>query len=139
MRSLLWLALAAAVTFLVNFLLGSLLWITLPSAVIPGAGCLLALFRAFLWGLLLAPTVMVLSMAMLPHSWTLLLEGEAYVLAAFFALLVPVYVVQESLGGGVFRRYGRALLINVKGNLVVAIVLAVAACYEAIEVILMSR
>ena len=40
---------------------------------------------------------------------------------------------------GVLRRYRRAVLMNVKGNLVVAIVLAVAACYEAVEVILMSR
>jgi hypothetical protein len=59
--------------------------------------------------------------------------------SSFFALLVPVYIVQESLGGSVLARYGRALLINVKGSLVVAIMLAVAACYEAVEVILMSR
>jgi hypothetical protein len=73
---------------------------------------------------------------MLPHSFTLLLEGHAYVIAAFFGLLVLVYLFRKAEGPGLARRYGRALLLNVKGNLWVAIVLAVAAIYEAVEVIL---
>ena len=36
-------------------------------------------------------------------------------------------------------RFGEALVLNLKANVLVAIVLAVAACYEAFEVILMSR
>ena len=42
-------------------------------------------------------------------------------------------------GGGVWRRYGRALMMNLKAMMLVAIVLLTAACYEAVEVILMSR
>jgi hypothetical protein len=99
----------------------------------------MAVLRATLWGLLLAPTFVLLSLGMLPHCATLLLEGEGYILAAFFGLLVPIYMLEPEQGVGVWRRYGRALMMNLKAMLLVAIVLATAACYEAVEVILMSR
>jgi hypothetical protein len=127
---------AAVTTFVINFTLGSFAVITLPSVIVPGVGVLVAAFRALLWGLLLAPSFAILSRAMLPHSITLLLEGEAYVIATFFGLLILVYLFRKSEGPGPARRYGRALLMNVRGNLLVAVVLASAAIYEAIEVIL---
>ncbi|UCG47089.1 MAG: hypothetical protein JSU94_16515 [Phycisphaerales bacterium] len=126
---------AAVVTFAVNFLLGSLAVITLPSLIIPGVGVLVAGLRAVLWGLLLAPCFAGLSGMMLPHSVTLLLEGEGYVIATFFALLVPTYLCRKSDGVRLATRYKKGLLANLAGNLLVAIVLAVAAVYEAIEVI----
>lgn len=132
-KNILW---AAVVTFAINFPLGSLACITLPSVIVPGAGVLVAGWRAVLWGLLLAPTFVDLSGVMFPHSFTLLLEGEAYVIATFFGLLVLVYLFRKSEGTSVPARYGKALLMNVRGNLWVAIVLVVAAIYEAIEVIL---
>jgi uncharacterized membrane protein SpoIIM required for sporulation len=89
-----------------------------------------------MWGLLLAPTFDALSGAMLPHSLTILLEGEAYIIAAFFGLLILVYLFRKAEGPNILRRYGKALLMNLRGNLLVAIVLAIAAIYEAIEVIL---
>jgi hypothetical protein len=150
---------AAAVTFGVNLLLGAILVITLPSLIIPGIGVLVAAFRATLWGLLLGPSDTSLALAMIPHSGTLLLEGEGYIVATFFALLVPIALnssgrserktaaadewslaepldnsKHESLG----RRFLRALRLNVKGIVLVALILAVAACYEAVEVILMA-
>jgi hypothetical protein len=129
--------LAALVTLAVNFLLGSLLSITLPSIVLPGAGLLIALLRTVIWGLVLSPSSVAVSRAMLPHSFTVLLEGEAYILASFFAVLVPVYLFRRGEGLTASRRYGRALLLNLKGNLPVLIVLSVAAAYEAVEVIWM--
>jgi len=128
---------AAVTTFAINFPFGSLLCITLPSIVIPGSGILVAGLRSVLWGFLLAPSFSFLSMMMLPHSLTLLLEGHGYVIAAFFAVLIPVYLFRTAEGPTAGVRYGRALLMNVRGNLLVIIVLAVAAVYEAIEVILM--
>jgi hypothetical protein len=130
---------AAAVTFLVNFLLGSILYITLPSMIMPGFGVLVAALRAVTWGALLGPTLVETAGTMLPHSGTLLLEGEGYILATFFALLLPVQIAQESLGGTPLSRYGRALLLNVEAQAWVAIVLAVAAVYEAIEIVMMMR
>ena len=127
---------AAITTFVINFLLGSLAYITIPSIIIPAVGILTAIFRAILWGLLLAPTFDTFAGMMLPHSFTILLEGEGYVLAAFFGLLVLVYLFRKAEGPSIPGRYGKALLMNLRGNLLVAIVLAIAAIYEAIEVIL---
>ena len=129
--------LAAVTTFAINFPLGSLLVITLPSIILPGSGVLVAGFRSMLWGLILAPAFSELTAMMVPHSVTLLLEGHGYVIAAFFGVLVPVYLFRKSEGPNVGVRYGRALLMNVRGNLLVIIVLVVAAIYEAVEVILM--
>lgn len=131
--------LAAVTTFAINFFLGSLVCITIPSVIVPGAGVLLCALRAAMWGLLLAPSVDILAGMMLPHSLTLLLEGEAYVVAAFFGLLVLVYLFRRAEGPGIARRYGRALLLNLKGNFLVATVLIIAAIYEAIEVIMAMR
>ena len=128
---------AAAATFGINFILGSFVCITIPSVIIPGIGVLCAVLRASMWGLLLAPTFDILAATMLPHSFTVLLEGEAYIVATFFALLIPIYLFRKSEGPNILNRYGRALAMNVRGNLLVAIVLVIAAIYEAIEVILM--
>ncbi|MGD0382745.1 MAG: hypothetical protein ABSA77_04420 [Thermoguttaceae bacterium] len=132
-------ALAAVVTLLVNFFVGSLLVITLPSVIVPGIGVFMAVFRATLWGLLLAPSYMALAGGEIFHSGTLLLEGEGYILAAFFALLVPIYLFSPKEGENVGTRYARAVLMNLKGNIIVFIMLAIAAAYEAIEVILQMR
>ena len=127
---------AAVTTFAINFPFGSLLCITLPSIIIPGSGALVAGLRASLWGLIIAPGFSALLGPMVPHSVTLLLEGHAYVIAAFFGVLVLVYLFRKSEGPSAGTRYGRALLMNVRGNLLVIIVLAIAAIYEAAEVIL---
>jgi hypothetical protein len=126
---------AAVTTVVINFFLGSLAFITLPSLIVPGVGVLLLGFRSLLWGLLLAPTFVNLSGMMLPHSLTVLLEGEGYIVAGFFAVLVPVYLFRKSDGPSVVKRYGRAVLMNLRGNLLVAIILMIAAIYEATEVI----
>jgi hypothetical protein len=130
---------AAAVTFVVNFFLGSLLVLTLPSLIVPGSGIFMAALRGLVWGLLFSPTIGALAYAMLPHSGTMLLEGEGYILATLFGLLIPIHLFQSSLGGTPLSRFGRVLWLNVLANFWVAAVLIIAACYEATEVILMNR
>ncbi len=130
---------AALVTFVVNFFLGSLAYITLPSVLFFGAGLFLSWLRAFMWGCLLAPAIPALAFKMLPHSATMLLEGEGYILAAFFGLLIPIHTVSSKLGGNPLSRWGRVLLLNFTASFWIALVLAVAAIYEATEVILMMR
>jgi hypothetical protein len=73
----------------------------------------------------------------LPHSFTLLLEGEGYILASFFVLLVPIYLCSPPAGPSLRTRYVRSILLNFQGNLLVLGVLAVAAIYEATLVILL--
>jgi len=150
---------AAVVTFIINFFVGSLAMITLPSLIIPGVGALLAVFRATLWGLLLGPSQVTLAYVMRAHSGTLLLEGEGYILATFFALLIPIYLFGSSAplqkaavsdpwelepsapvenASTAWSRFKHAVVLNLKANVLVAIVLVVAACYEAFEVISMA-
>lgn len=127
--------LAALRTLLVNLGVGSLVSITLPSLVIPGVGVLMLAFRFGVWGLLLSPTTLDLSRLMTWHMITLFLEGEGYILAAFFGLLVPIYLFSPGKQGRAWQRYVRAVGLNVKGTVAVAVVLTVAAVYEAVEVI----
>jgi hypothetical protein len=128
---------AIPLTFGVNLILGTFLAITVPSLVVPFSGLLVGAYRAILWGLLLAPQG-GLALAMIPHSLTLVLEGQAYILA-----LLGTYTV----GKGLFRptAYGarshlRGYLAGIKRcawlYVLVILVLAVAAVYEALEVIL---
>jgi hypothetical protein len=127
--------LAAAATLMVNFLIGALLTITLPSLILPGAGAPLMFLRACVLGLALAPTSQRLLGAMAWHTGTILVEMEAYILAAFFGLMVPIYIFSPQEGATGSARYARALALNARGSLLVLIVLAAAALYEAAEVI----
>jgi hypothetical protein len=78
---------------------------------------------------------------MLPHSGTLLLEGEGYILAAFFGLMIPLAIFRRPPESDSAPKQGYvwAVLLNLKGSVLVALVLAVAAIYEATEVIYMLK
>jgi hypothetical protein len=132
---------AALVTFCINFFRRSLLEITLPSCIIPGSGALVAAVRALSWGLLLAPATLVQAWTMLPYSGRLLLEGEGYILATFFGLMLAesIFRTGPDTDSSFSQRYVRGLVLNLKGLLLVAFVLAVAAIYEATEVIWMLK
>ncbi len=132
---------AALVTFLVNTFLGSALALTVPSMVIPFAGTFIGLFRALLWGVALAPSSPELARAMVPHSLVLLLEGQGYILA-----MLGVHVLWTSAFGnierglqGFARGYLAGLRRNVSIYLLVAVILAISAVYEAFEVIYLVR
>ncbi|MGA9350501.1 MAG: stage II sporulation protein M [Anaerolineae bacterium] len=128
---------AVAQTFSINFFLGSLMVITLPACFFPPAGILVGFWRAFLWGLLLAPTTPQFALVMIPHGLTLLLEGQAYILAIFAACrLGQVLLWPESLGlTSRWRAYLAGLREMALVYILVAIVLLVSALWEAFEVI----
>jgi hypothetical protein len=132
---------AAVLTFLVNLFAGSFLFITLPSLIVPFAGVALGAYRAVLWGLLLAPTTTELALVMIPHSITLILEGQAYVLAIFAAyvhgraVLWPATVGETTRVGGYLAGLRRSALLYV----LVILALALSAVYEAVEVVAMVR
>jgi hypothetical protein len=130
---------AALVTFGVNFLVGSLAQLTLPSCVIPGSGSVLAALRAIAWGFVMAPANWQQALVMLPHSGTLLLEGEGYILATFFGLMLAVSLFRSDPTTSTRSHYTRGIVLNLKGSVLVALVLAVAAVYEATEVIWMMK
>jgi hypothetical protein len=132
---------AILATFVVNLFVGSLGSITLPSLVIPFSGMLVGIYRAVLWGLILSPANPDLRLAMIPHSLTLVLEGQAYILtmlAAYVqgrAFLWPRTVGVEGHGQGYLEGLKRT------GKLygLVILTLLVAAIYEVIEVVIMIK
>jgi len=133
---------AIGLTFVVNLLIGSFVSITVPSLFIPFLGLALGIVRAILWGLLLSPSNPELRMAMIPHSLTLILEGQAYIIALLAAyvhgksFLLPRRSGIEAEG---INSHVQGYLLGLKQTawlyVLVVLLLAVAAIYEALEVI----
>jgi hypothetical protein len=132
---------AIALTFLVNLFLGSLAVLTIPSLIIPFSGLLIGLYRAALWGLLFYPGHPDMQIIMIPHSLTLILEGQAYILALFGIYLQGrAFLWPKSAGvEGHWRGYLEGLKRTGKVYLLVILTLIVAAIYEVIEVVLMAK
>lgn len=129
---------AVGLTFVVNLFLGSVVYITLSSLVIPFLGLLLGGYRALLWGLLFSPTTHTLRMTMIPHSLTLLLEGQAYIMVMVAAYVQgKTFIWPKSTEGAVthFEGYKAGLKKSMRIYILVVLMLAAAAIYEALEVI----
>ena len=131
---------AMGITFGINFFVGTFLEITLPSLVIPFIGMFMGILRAALWGLLLSPAYPPLRLLMIPHSLTLILEGQGYIMG-----LLAVYVQgkaflwPESAGVvGHWQGYVEGLKRTGWLYCLVILLLLVAAIYEALEVIFLA-
>jgi hypothetical protein len=128
---------AAILTFSVNLALGSFVCITLPSLIMPFGGVIIGCIRATLWGLLLAPTSPELAQAMIPHSLTLVLEGQGYILAMYAVTMQWKGVIRPRSIGEEKRL--KAYIVGIKKTtqiyLLITLVLVISAIYEAFEVI----
>ncbi|GMW00507.1 MAG: hypothetical protein AMXMBFR84_16440 [Candidatus Hydrogenedentota bacterium] len=126
---------AAALTFAINLVIGSILQANVPSLILPFSGLALLFWRAFLWGLLFTPIDHPLGLGVYPHYGTLLLEGEAYVLAGLTVWLQGAGLIKPAWVGATTRigGYGRGLRHAATVYLLIALLLAVAALYEAYE------
>ncbi|QIB39001.1 hypothetical protein G3A56_14160 [Rhizobium oryzihabitans] len=126
---------AMGMTFIINLLVAFVMT-TLPSLIIPFIGILATLHRGILWGIMFAPLGAHKAM-LIPHSITLLIEGQAYVLAAFGAyvhgrtfLRISEYRVSTRWEAW---KAGLVPLANIYCLVIFA--LAVAAIYEVLEAI----
>jgi hypothetical protein len=124
---------AIVLTFLVNLVLGSILVLSLPSLLIPFAGILMGVFRAWLWGVLFSPFGGEVELGLLPHALTVLLEGEGYVVAMLGVWLWWWPVLRTP--GRRWQLWRDGLMLQGRIYSVVALLLAIAAIYEALEVI----
>ena len=116
--------------FLINFTAGSLIYLTLPSLVIPGIALFLVLIRGIIWG--------VISNSLYDYGLgTILLEGSAYVTATFAALLhARAWLRPASVPTlGRNKAYLVGFKINLKLQLLVALQLLIAAIYETTVII----
>ena len=132
---------AIVLTFIVNLVLGSILYITVPSLIIPYIGILTGACRAILWGLIFSPGHPDMQMIMIPHSITLIIEGQAYILAMFgaflqgSAFLFPKTVGLEHRGQG----YREGLKRTGKIYILIILTLLVAAIYEVFELVILTK
>jgi hypothetical protein len=127
------LPLAILWTFSLNFFIGALLTINLPSLVIPFSGIAAGLWRAALWGVMLSPVDPATRLRLLPHHLNTLLEGECYVLAMLAAYLQGRWALPGTCLRG--EAYGDGLLESARLYRLIVPLLVIAAIYEAIEVI----
>jgi hypothetical protein len=130
------LLLAIVLTFAVNLVVGSFLYITLPSLIVPFSGLLVGAFRALLWGLMFSPTA-VMGAGFLLLLPTMILEGQAYVLIMLAAWVQGMaFLWPNSVGAKTHRMgYWEGVKRSARVYVLLAIVLLVAAVVEAVSVI----
>jgi hypothetical protein len=73
------------------------------------------------------------------HSLTMALELEAYILASFVVLVWPLRLWRAVTGGAFGREVFTGLRILLGGAIVTGVMLAAAALYEAVTLIMMGR
>ena len=128
---------AMLLTFVVNSIIGAFAWITLPSFLVPFSGLATGLYRAVLWGLMMAPTNRGIFLVMIPHSLCVLLEGQGYILAMFGCCLWGRWLIHPSRAGFSSAReaYVAGVGVNFRLYALILPVLAVAAMYESVELV----
>jgi hypothetical protein len=127
----------ALTIFAVNTVTVALAMILLPSLVVPFAGIALAGYQAVQFGLSLAPVDDTVATMLIPHSLTMLIEFQAYVLVMFAGYLIGrAWLRPQAVGAG-SRRQGYVLGLRQARRLgVPALALfVVGAVYEAFEII----
>lgn len=131
--------LAILLTFVVNLFVGTFGTITLPSLVIPFSGLLIGSYRAIVWGLIYAPTSPQMITILVPHSITLLVEGQAYILAMLAVVIQGRGFIWPRTVGATTHRAGYWEGLKRTGQLYVLIVLVLvaAAIYEVVEAALL--
>lgn len=129
--------LAAAGTFLANLLFAAVLTTTLPSLLIPYLGVALTVLRTGMIGIWLTPATPGEALTLLPHLPVLLIELQAYVLAALGTVVLWRSTLRHRRLGlpsaGAGYRAGFADMLRLYP--VIAAVLLVIAVVEAVEVI----
>ena len=133
---------AIGLTFFINLVVGSILYMAVPSLVIPYSGVVLGGVRALYWGVLFSPSFATLSVASLITGALIgvliMLEGEGYALAMLGSYVYGKSWLAPASAGATTRwqgyKAGARQTLNIYA--LVAAALAVAAVYEATLVIL---
>ncbi len=129
---------ATAATFAHNYGMATCLFSILPSLAIPFAGLLKNLASFSLVGFVMSPMWAGSAASYTYHCITLTLELEAYIIVSFMASVLPLRVVQGMQNGTLIKEYAAGVRSIGSGTLLVGIMLAIAALYEATTIILFS-
>ena len=126
---------SAAKTFLLNVLGSSYTEISLPSFILPFSGIAISLYRAAVQGIFFSPSDPSIARIFIPHLPTLLLEGQAAVLAMLGAyvhgrgLIWPETIGQQSR----WRAYIEGVRQSGTLYMLVMPILLISAIYGIIE------
>ncbi|HUX06615.1 MAG TPA: hypothetical protein VMX35_04815 [Acidobacteriota bacterium] len=133
--------LAAAITFAVNFLQGTVIVLTLPSLIPIATGFIFNALRTEILGLSLAPTTLIFGQSKVLHLPTILLELQAYTLAAFVSVLLPLALWRPQRFGleSRWEAYKKVAVFQFVILPLVAVILLVGAIYEAFELIVLVQ
>lgn len=131
---------AAIATFLVNFIQGTVLTLSLISLVPIATAFIVNSLRGQFIGLALAPTKLFFGQAMAPHLITIVLELQGYMIAGFVSVLLPLALLKPQRFGLETRwqAFKKFAVWQFRVLPLIAIILAVAAVYEAVELIMMA-
>lgn len=123
----------ALTIFAVNTLTAAAAQIVLPSLIVPFAGIAVFAYRAFVFGLTLTPTDRPGAIALIPHSLTILIEFQAYVLLMLGAYLLGRAWLRPQRVGAPDRRRGYLHGLRQIGwlSLPALVLFVVGALYEA--------
>lgn len=129
-------ALFALVIFANNLFRVGVLSILLPSVVVPFSGIVVVAIQVFSIGVILAPIDADAAATLIPHSVTLILEFQAYVVFALGAFILGRNWLRPSSVGSPNRRQGYLRGLKDIGALSILAVflLIIGAVYESISV-----
>jgi hypothetical protein len=125
--------------FVVNFFQGTVLVTTLPSLLPVAGGFIVNAYRGQMLGFTLAPTELFFGQRLVPHLFTILLEMQGYLIAAFVSVLLPLALLKPERFGAENRKqaFVKFFLWQLKILPLVAVILLIAAFYEAIELLVL--
>lgn len=129
---------AAWRTFYQNYVNQTLQWCILPSLVIPFVGVVKNLVSFALVGFAMAPVWAGTAARLTFHSLTMAVELEAYVLASFMVVLFPLEIARGLWNHSLREAVSGAARMMIRGSVLLGILLAGAALYEAATLILLD-
>jgi len=129
---------AAAATFFHNYVYATVCLGILPSLIVPFAGVVKNAVSFLLLGFVAAPIWTGSAAPLTYHAVTLTLELEAYVVAAFLVSVLPVRIFNGLVHGRFVAEAAQGLRVIGSGTLLLGLMLAIAALYEAVTLILLA-
>jgi hypothetical protein len=127
----------ALVIFAINTFRVSVLSIILPSMIIPFAGIAYFAYSSLMIGITLAPADQAGWIALIPHSLTVIIEFQAYVIFVLGAYLLGTFWLRPQTIGAVNRRQGYLRGLQHIGWLAIpgVALLVIGALYESFSLI----
>lgn len=130
---------ATLATFYHNYLVATVSLTLLPSIVIPFAGLFKNAVTFGAVGFVMSPIWEGSAAPLVYHSITMTLEMEAYIVASFAVTLMPILWFRGLRNKNGVLGYLNGFRAISHGTLISGLMLAIAAAYEAITLILLNR